>query len=531
MSERADQRNDQRETAERLVDWPITAVVWALCLGYSFHQAPLPGVNEPHYLSMARSFVDPGWCARDPFLQSHPVHWAFFTLVGWPTYWWGFEIAAICGRVLGYGALAVGWTALVRQLTGSTLGPIWVLAGTLTGMTLGNFSGEWLIGGIEGKVFAYAAVFGAMACLMRRETALAALWTGIAIAFHPVVGLWHLLAAGGTLALMRFGPRGGNEEPGGLNQRPRTRFLYGGIALVFGLVGFLPAAALLVSVPEEVAYRGTEIQVYQRLAHHLNPLKFSVDAYRWYGGLTAAACVLWFLVPRTRAWRFCRLYVWWCVFFAVAGVIVGYFPRWFPGSSLDHLSPRLLKFYPFRMGDILLPWFVITAVPAAITMSSGRVAARRGYYELVLTVGLCGVLAGVVGPYRNQWYPVTLSEREATDWLKMCQWVRLNAGEDALVLTTRRGWGFKWYAERAEYFSHKDAPQDAPGLIAWEGRQRLLWELFSERFGREDLIRFRKETGTDYAVLARGTPCDLSPTYENGSFALYDLRPLGGGSR
>ena len=138
-------------------------IVWVCCLGYSSLQTPVPGVNEPHYLAMARSFVDPAWCNRDPFLQSHPVHWVFFTLLGWPTYWWGFETAAILGRLLGYGLLAVGWVALVRQLVGTRWGTVGVLLGMLLNMSIGNFSGEWLIGGIEGKVFAYAAVFGSLA--------------------------------------------------------------------------------------------------------------------------------------------------------------------------------------------------------------------------------------------------------------------------------------------------------------------------------------------------------------------------------
>ncbi len=119
-----------------------------------------------------------------------------------------------------------------------------------------------------------------------------------------------------------------------------------------------------------------------------------------------------------------------------------------------------------------------------------------------------------------------MSAKEACDWITACDWVRRETSQDALLLTTRRGWGFKWYAERAEYFSHKDAPQDAAGLIAWEGRQKLLWELFSERFSLESLKEFRKQTGTDYVLITLGTPCDLKPIYENQNFAIYDLRQL-----
>jgi len=53
-----------------------------------------------------------------------------------------------------------------------------------------------------------------------------------------------------------------------------------------------------------------------------------------------------------------------------------------------------------------------------------------------------------------------------------------------------------------------------------------LWELFAEKFSRDDLKLFREKTGTDFVLIGRGTPCDLPPVHENGSFAIYDLRNL-----
>ncbi|MCA9092051.1 MAG: hypothetical protein KDA68_01080 [Planctomycetaceae bacterium] len=512
--------------ARRLVDWPMVWIVWVCCLGYSSLQTPVPGVNEPHYLAMARSFVDPAWCNRDPFLQSHPVHWVFFTLLGWPTYWWGFETAAILGRLLGYGLLAVGWVALVRQLVGTRWGTVGVLLGMLLIMLIGNFSGEWLIGGIEGKVFSYAAVFGSLACLISGEITMGALWGGVAIAFHPVVGMWHLLASVGTFGILKLRGKIDAESSHEQSVQPKVRQgrrrLYWGIAFVLGLVGFLPAAYLLVHVSPEIAYQGTRIQVYRRLAHHLNPLVFPATAYWCYGGLLVAFVFLQRFVPRTRPWQICAAYVGWCVVFALAGIIVGCFPRWFPGTSLDRLSPRLLKFYPFRMADLLLPWFVVLGVWELLSGWLGN--QRRLIAQLVLTAILvCGIgVWQVLHPVRSS----SMTASEEHDWLEACEWVRKETPGNALFLTTRKGWAFKWYAERAEYFSHKDTPQDAAGLIAWEERQRLLWELFAEKFSGDNLKLFREKTGTDFVLIGRGTPCNLPPVHENGSFAIYDLRNL-----
>lgn len=509
--------------AMRLVDRSMVLVVWICCLAYSFQLAPLPGVNEPHYLSMARSFVDSGWCVRDPFLQSHPVHWAFFTLIGWPTYWWGFETAAIFGRLLGYGVLAFGWVSLLQLLVPNRWGVLGVLLGMLFLMSLGNFSGEWLIGGIEGKVFSYGAVFASLAYLAVRDLPRGALWTGVAIAFHPVVGMWHLIAVAGTWGVLKLRTETSDEVPS-VNLPSSRKRLFWGIAIVLGLVGFLPAAALLVQVPPDIAYQGTRIQVYRRLSHHLNPLVFPAVAYWCYGGLLAVYVILMQFVPKRRVWRFCGTYVGWCVVFAVSGIIVGYFPHWFPGSSLDRLSPRLLKFYPFRMADLLLPWFVVLGLWVLLT-DRFRNHQNRLVQICLSILLLCGCGIWIVShPVSAK--PANMSAKEAGDWIAACHWVRRETSQDALFLTTRRGWGFKWYAERAEFFSHKDAPQDAAGLIAWEGRQRLLWELFAEKFSLEKLKEFRKKTRTDYVLITLGTPCDLKPIYENQNFAIYDLRQL-----
>jgi len=522
-------------SALRSVDWSVWLAVWISCLVSSFLGAPVPGVNEPHYLALARSFVEPGWCARDPFLQSTPVHWAFLALVGWPVRWWGFETAAIVGRVLGCGAISVGWAVLMGRLAPIRWFPLWTLWGTLAAAAVGNFSGEWMIGGIEGKVFAYGAVFGSLACLSRGKIHQGVFWTGVVLAFHPVVGMWHLLAVVGSFVVLRLFPRvvSGSElkcEDVALPERFKGGLWCGGI--LCGFIGMIPAVMLLVNVDPELARRGTEIQVYDRLAHHLNPVVFPAKAYLSYGVLLLAGLMLVPCTPRNRCWQFCQWYVGWCVLFALAGVCVGFIPVWFPGSSWNNSVPRLLKFYPFRLADVLLPWFVIANFFAMFWRSNWPRALAGGGLRSRLMTAVTGVawLGILLLVSRSEQSPA-LTRREVSDWRETCDWIRTNTPSDALCTTTRRGWAFKWYAQRAEFFSYKDAPQDAAGLVAWEERQKLLWELFAERFSRSGLVTLREKTGCDYAVLGRATPCDLPPTFENRSFAVYDLRGLenGGG--
>ena len=57
----------------------LAAVVAVACLfgTYGFVRSPVPGVNEPHYLSKARHVWDPQWCGRDLFLNSANAHAVF----------------------------------------------------------------------------------------------------------------------------------------------------------------------------------------------------------------------------------------------------------------------------------------------------------------------------------------------------------------------------------------------------------------------------------------------------------------------
>ena len=56
----------------------VVAAVWLSFLVVSLLSAPIPAVNEPHYLAMARHSWNSSWCANDLFLSSFPAHQVFY---------------------------------------------------------------------------------------------------------------------------------------------------------------------------------------------------------------------------------------------------------------------------------------------------------------------------------------------------------------------------------------------------------------------------------------------------------------------
>ena len=91
-----------------------------------------------------------------------------------------------------------GRRALCRG-AGRRCGPAWIF---LMLSAVGNLSGEWLVGGIEAKVVAYGLLFAAIAAGLNGQASrrggqilFAGVLAGLAVSFHPVVGIWGVASA------------------------------------------------------------------------------------------------------------------------------------------------------------------------------------------------------------------------------------------------------------------------------------------------------------------------------------------------
>ncbi len=202
----------------------ITAwlLVSGVFIAVSLLRASVPAINEPHYLTKARAFAQPEWCGGDFFLRSGNAHYVFFTIVGPFTKWLSFETVAVWGRVLSYCLLGCGWNMVGRRLGLNAFQNV-LAAAVLCGIgATGNFSGEWIIGGFEGKVPAYGfAVIGLAWWIDAWQSgrwlhyAKSGAALGAAVAWHPVVGLWFCIGiAASELGKQAFATFGRSEVSG-----------------------------------------------------------------------------------------------------------------------------------------------------------------------------------------------------------------------------------------------------------------------------------------------------------------------------
>jgi hypothetical protein len=286
-----------------------------------------------------------------------------------------------------------------------------------------------------------------------------------------------------------------------------------GVFVLASLPGVWPVLELLGNDSLREAKVVTWIQVFYRIQHHLDPMTFSQGRNVAYGLMA-----VWWLLFRYRlAWEFNERWFAWFVGASIAialiGVAMGYGER--PIERLEQITLRyrLLKFYPFRLADVMLPVAVSITVAGLAAyglakLGGGSTGARMRCWLVFGSLMAFSLLFPAVD--QN---PSRMSEEQLRDWLDACRWIREETPKGSMVWTPTNSWAFKWYAERAEYVSRKDCPQDAKGIIEW-----------NRRMGVNSISEAMNEEGSRlrYAVLDK-TTLPVAPVYQNDHYRIYDL--------
>ena len=466
----------------------------------------------------------------------------FFNIVGPLTLIWSLAVVAIVGRVVSAIILGWGWcrlnTALKLSRTETVCSAALLGAISLTG----SFSGEWILGGFESKVPAFGFAFAAVGTWMRcssedglRSWIVTGVFTGVAIGLHPVVGGWFLIGMGmATIAetiLMRWTTLPADRTS--LGRSFVSLSVMNLAAATTALPGLIPVLQMLSSSTlPPTAPTADRIQVFVRLRHHLDPTRFPPNAWLHAGILLLVVLAgSWWLRKsehRPELLRFLLLLAA-AVVIAVVGVAVGWHRE--PVADLQDWSGRalLLKFYPFRFVDTVLP-VAAAMILAAVAGKAGAVSFRRARW----TEGLI-ILVLAAAFVTRQRTPSGYSAAAYTEWRQACRWIRENVPAESLIFTPRESFAFKWLAERPEYVCYKDCPQDAAGILEWYHRlQSVEWldpQRLEQPLAPADLRRLRSETGATHMITRRFTVRDEEPVFQNSIWRIYDVRSLGNVNR
>ncbi|MGA2031486.1 MAG: hypothetical protein ABSG68_04455, partial [Thermoguttaceae bacterium] len=295
-------------------------------------------MNEPNYLGKAIHYWNPAWAPNDFFLESGDAHWTFYVTFGWLSLWIAEAPLTWIGRVLTWGLLAWAWQRLSFAVVPRRWVAVLSAALFVFLMQHGNMAGEWVIGGMEAKGFAYVLVLLGLSALVAGRWNRVWLLLGAAGAFHAIVGGWAAVAAGmvwayekavagatgaattramqGATGLPVRAPAGSSSSaapspPGHHAQHgrlprgergegaPSLRKMWPGLVggLLLALPGVVPALAVNWGVDRAVVRQADQIYVYQRLYHHLDPWRFPIDFVITF----AILCEVWWLLARSIA--------------------------------------------------------------------------------------------------------------------------------------------------------------------------------------------------------------------------------------
>ena len=509
---------DHRKAVLEIAEILAVVVVLALHAGWR-----VPGVNEPHYLGKARHFWNPGWIEGDFFLNSADAHQTFYFTFGWLSLAFGMQGMAHVGRLIMWTLQAWGWTRLSRAAIERPGWAPWTAALFTMACQHCQMAGEWVIGGLEAKGIAYAFVFFALECVLRRQWQHVWPLLGTATAFHVLVGGWMFAIAAGVWFI--------SIRTASAPRRAWSMLPYIVAGVAIGTIGLFPALRLTWQSPSDVVRQANTIYVYYRLRHHLVPQAFPP--------VLVARFLLLASVWAFVAWRLRHV----AMVRRTGEVVVGSLLIALVGTGIASVAPvapdwaaSWLRFYWFRMADALLP---LGAAFAGISAAQRLRAVRPGWgIGLMVLLGALSfwhigerATASFAAPWPPADAPDKVSDPRA--WRDACCWVREHTPHEALFLTPRLAHTFKWWASRAEVVNWKDIPQEASAIVEWWQRIRDVHQadesssvryyesLASQPSGR--IKQLASRYGATHCITSRTPPLDFPVLYENRSYRVYRI--------
>jgi hypothetical protein len=507
----------------RLARW--AEVLLILMVFFALAGEPAPHVNEPHYLGRMKHFWDPSWCAGDLFLESPDAHGLFVWAFGWVTRWLSLSATAWAGRLLAWTLLAWAWQRLSWRIIAMPLASVLTAALWVTLAEMAHLAGEWVLGGVEAKCFAYVLVLVALRELIDRRWNRVWIALGLASAFHVLVGGWSVVVCGGLWLLER--------KPAGWIRAITSTLPGAVVGGLLALVGLAPALALNWNQPAEIVAEANQIYVFERLPHHLALLTLPVGEFlNRFLRHAALIVALWLLSHwncRTNdghdsALRTVTWYAWGAVALSAVGFAIEV-AFW----NLPATAASLLRFYWFRLSDIAVPMAV--AFQSVSWIAAGFARERAwAVWALAGAIALSGWHIGLNTTERwlDNTPPADNAMADYTAWVDACDWIKENTPPDALFLTPRLSTTFKWRTGRAEIATRKDVPQDARSMVSWFHRLKDIYyyqvpdgiEPFNSvgALGTERAIEMARRYGADYIVSDQDHPLALPTVYPTREF-------------
>ncbi len=505
--------------------WEVLALTAFLCLIGLFRNNVTE--NEVSKFTDAMVYADPAWVPDlfPPGAEPGRRQWLFQTLAA-PLLSHGFLLTSIVGRLVAYLLLAAGLISLKRTLglKGWLLIPVVFMMDRFPYLA----AREWIIPGVEPKVFSYGLVLLAFGCILRPTPSLTAvaLLLGLATSFHVLVGLYATFSL--VILILGQGLWRGRTLAEGV--RALSAFL---LASAFALRPLAVHLSQQATDPVPGRLSSSFIYVFLRDPHHLDPASWPAD---WWMApaiyLTALLLSGWLLRSRgdaqaRRVSNGLLLLTLGSLIPFVLGLLI---------APFDHQG-RLLQYYPFRFGDVMAPLITYLMVTLSLQLAWAKPWVRWSSTAACAALAL-SLLPGFFRQLRAlPDYPGP-AQGITADWRDITTWIRHTTPPGSLFITPpRSSTTFPWLARRRMLGTFKQMTLSG-GLQEWHQRMSAMadwsgpWPMrgwaaaswLEERYlglDTEQTRELMQRYGASYFLTRRDHPLDLPLVYANPAFALY----------
>ena len=450
----------------------------------------VPSNNEYVYLPYLAKLWNSHFLANDwTFSGGLPSHLVFNLFFGPLTLVFPLEVVGWIGRIFSWSFILIALLQLGKHFRI----PRWLITVSILLWLFYHQSivgGEWVFGTFEAKCIAYALLFLGLNGFLQQSVILPSILLGLACSFHPLVGLWAMLAVGLTFFALRL--------PIGIILK------FAGYTALFALPGFIPLLLALFAGGSEPA----EIWKFMALVvipYHFDPYYFGQRKRL----LLLLAILLGFNWLHYRAGGkspALRLLI-------VFQMFLGLF---FVLGFLARLTEnyKLLILMPCRLFPVLLPLFFFFCLISTLHQWSSIKGGKR-----LMVVGLLALAAfgNPVTLFVNRvTYHYELWTRQEEDVQKAFKWIANNTPPDSVIISppwrgdsfyhTRRAQVASWWLPRFDRLTEwRERLESLGGDVSSvkDGTTRSRVKHMEEHYNQltaTDIAFLREKYGTDYLV-------------------------------
>lgn len=510
--------------------------------------------NEVGKLMLAKQFVFPDWLPNDWYLSQPQKYQALFQLFfGQSILNIGFVATSILGRLIYYSLIALGLVLIAKEIQLRLLGLVIALILFLLSHQGVAIAGEWMIGGLETKGFAYGLILIAIWLAMKQRYVWMTASLGLATSFHILVGGYATLTFVPWLLWKAFQDKSLNSKV--LQKYTKKIFL---CLLIYGLTSSFATVALLNSLSETVIVpdsklQATYIYTFLRNSHHLTPTLWAKIRFPIIGFYLSTLCWCWQKIRREKysitenftseiVGQKNRLLFLELTFFSLIPLFFGL------GMSLIDTQGKILQYYPFRFGSLMLALSTLLIPCYSLQFYIDKVNLSKNIKKR-LVMGALLVLMGFhsftfIGFVKSAIalinFPMGVEENHQASQA-MFTWIQENIDQEEIIISSPgRYVGFNWLTNHATVAKFKLVPPTETQILKWYARlndlagypEDYVWHKTGFAM-EEELHQGYQNLSTDqvkilmqkyqsqYFFDARDHLLDLPIAYENNGYRLY----------